>query len=381
LGLFRTSFVAEGIPDKFSNAHIAQPFMKKNRFIIIIVLILLSLALFLVLKPRSGTYGRGLQDFAISDTSNVTKIFLSDKQNRSITLTRVNEGSWRLNEKYSARKDGIDILLKTMLNLSVNSPVAKAARNNIIRMLAAKSVKVEVYQRVYRIDLFGRLQLFSHEKLTKTYYVGDVAQDNIGTFMIIEGSDEPFTTYLPGFRGFVSSRYTTLEEDWREHIIFHHRLPDIANINVAFGDIPEWSFEIDNPDNHGFKLKSTFSNQSVIDFDTTKIIEFLGSFANVRFEAFLNDLDKSKRDSITSSKPFYNILLTDRMGKTQTITTFKKLIGPDKKDAGGNLVNYDRERMYALVNDNKDLVLVQFFVFDRILKPLPFFLKGGTTGK
>jgi hypothetical protein len=351
--------------------------MKKNRFIFIVVLILMGVALFFVIRSRPGTYSPGMQDFAISDTSNVTKIFLSDKKNRNITLTRVNEGTWRLNDKFIARKDGIDIMLKTMLNLSVKSPVSNLARNNVIRRLAAKSVKVEIYQHVYRIDLFGRIKLFPHEKLTKTYYVGGVTQDNIGTFMILEGSEQPFITYLPGFRGFISSRFTTLEEEWREHILFHHRLPDIANISIAFGDNPEWSFSLDNPDNRGFKLTSAVSRQPVPDFDTAKVIEFLGSFANVRFEAFLNDLDKAKRDSITSSRPFYQISLTDRSGKTLTVTTFKKLPTPGQTDINGDLISFDKERMYALVNDNKDLVFVQFFAFDHILKPLPFFLKGG----
>lgn len=351
--------------------------MKKNLYIIIIVFILLFIALYFVMKPASGTYGRGLQDFAINDTTNVTKIFLTDKKNRSITLTRVNEGAWRLNDKYPARKEGIDILLKTMLNLSVKAPVPKAARNNIIRLLASKSVKVEVYQRVFRINLFGRMQLFPHEKLTKTYYVGDVAQDNIGTFMIMDGSDEPFVTYLPGFRGFVSSRYTTLEEDWREHIIFHHRLPDIARISITSGEHPEWSFAIDNPDNRQFRLTSAINGQTISDFDTVKVIEYLGSFGNIRFEAFLNDLTNERRDSIISSRPFYQISLTDRKGKTYTITTFKRSSVPGQKVVDGEQVNYDKDRMYALVNDNKDLVLVQFFVFDHILKPLPYFLKDG----
>jgi len=350
--------------------------MKKNLSIIIVVIILLCIAIFLVLKSGSGTYGSGMQDFAVSDTTNITKIFFSDKKNRNITLTRVNEGIWRLNEKYMARKEGVDIMLKTLLNISVKAPVPKTARNNVIRRLAAKSVKVEIYQRVYRIDLFGRVQLFPHEKLTKTYYVGDVAQDNIGTFMIIEGSEEPFITYLPGFRGFVSSRYSTLEEDWREHIIFHHRLPDIANVKIAFGDNPEWSFSLDNIDNRGFKLISEVSSQPVADFDTAKVIEFLGSFANIRFEAFLNDVDKAKRDSITSSRLFYQISLTDRTGKTFIVTTFKKQAPAGQMDNQGKPLAYDHERMFALVNDNKDLVFVQFFVLDHILKPLPYFLKN-----
>ena len=348
--------------------------MKKNRPVIIIALLLLIVAAFFVLRPESGTYRRELKDFAVSDTSNITRIFLADKRNQSITLTRVNEGSWRLNNKYPVRKDGIDIMLKTMLNLSVKSPVPQAARNNIIRLLAASSVKVEVYQRVYRIHL-GNLQLFAHEKLTQTYYVGSATQDNIGTYMLMKGSSEPFVTYLPGFRGFVSTRYTAKEEDWREHVIFRNKLPDIASISIDFGDNPDWSFTLRNPDNRSFSLSSAINGKPFTDFDTLKVIDFLSSFHNIRFEAFLNDIDKSRRDSIRSTKPFYRISLTDRTGTTQTVTTFKRKPSPDQRDIYGNQVTYDHDRMYALVNDDKDLVLVQFFVFDRILRPLPAFAK------
>lgn len=348
--------------------------MKKNRPVIIVALLLLLVAAYLLLRPGSGTYSRALKDFAVSDTSNITKVFIADKKNRSVTLSRINQGSWRLNNKYLVRRDGIDIMLKTLLNLSVKSPVPQAARNNIIRMMAANAVKVEVYQRVYRIHM-GSLLLFPHEKLTKTYYVGAVTQDNIGTYMLMEGSSEPFVTYLPGFRGFVSSRYTALEEDWREHIIFRSKLPDIASISIDFGDNPDWSFTLRNPDNRSFFLASASTGKPVSKFDTLKVIDFLNSFHNIRFESFLNDLDKDRRDSIRSTKPFYRISLTDRTGKTQTVTTFKRKPSPDQRDIYGDQVTYDHDRMYATINDGKDLVLVQFFVFDRILRPLPAFGK------
>lgn len=348
--------------------------MKKNLPVIIVALILLLVAAYFVLRPESGTYSRGLNDFAVSDTSNITRIFLADKRNHSITLTRINEGAWRLNNKYPARKDGVDMMLKTMLNLSVKSPVPQAAHNNIIRLLSTSSVKVEIYQRVYRIHL-GNLMLFPHEKLTKTYYVGSATQDNIGTYMLMKGASEPFVTYLPGFRGFVSSRYTAKEEDWREHVIFSNKLPDIASISIDFGDNPDWSFTLKNPDNRSFALTSAVTGKPVTDLDTLKVIDFLSSFHNIRFEAFLNDIDKSKRDSIRSTRPFYRIALTDRTGKTQTITTFKRKPSPDQRDIYGGPVSYDHDRMYAVVNDDKDLVLVQFYVFDRILRPLPAFGK------
>jgi len=42
----------------------------------------------------------------------------------------------------------------------------------------------------------------------------------------------------------------------------------------------------------------------------------------------------------------------------------------------GSTVFFDRDRMYALINDDEDFVLIQYFVFDKILRPLSFFTRG-----
>jgi hypothetical protein len=44
-------------------------------------------------------------------------------------------------------------------------------------------------------------------------------------------------------------------------------------------------------------------------------------------------------------------------------------------DDFGNAAPYDRDRLYALVNDGKDFTLVQYFVFDKILRPMSFFMR------
>ena len=35
----------------------------------------------------------------------------------------------------------------------------------------------------------------------------------------------------------------------------------------------------------------------------------------------------------------------------------------------------DPERLYALINDDKDFVLIQYYVFDRILRTINYFIK------
>ncbi|MCD4746625.1 MAG: hypothetical protein K8R58_10025, partial [Bacteroidales bacterium] len=166
--------------------------MKKNKLIIIITIILAVIAVILIYSHSKGTFKSELKNFAINDTTNITKIYMVDKKNQSVLLERINAGEWKLNNNYKVRKSGINMLLKTMLNIIPKAPVPKSAHNKTVALLASSSIKVEIYQMVYRIDLFNTIKLFPREKLTKTYYVGNVTQDNIGTFMLMENSSVPF---------------------------------------------------------------------------------------------------------------------------------------------------------------------------------------------
>jgi hypothetical protein len=346
--------------------------MKKFRFTFIIILLLSVLAAILVMNSRKGTMRQRNNMFAVNDTSNVTKIFIADKQNNTVKLERVSAGDWKVNGKYAASADMVEIMLRTLISLDVKAPVSRNARNNIIRLMAAKSVKVEVYQRVYRINIFNWVKLFPHEKRTKTYYVGDATQDNMGTFMLMEGSENPYVVYIPGFRGFVATRYSSLDADWRDHGIFNSKLPEIKQVSITYSELPQQSFSITNNNNRNFVLTALLDNAPIQDFDTLKVIQFLGSFNRINFESFL-DLEKQKYDSIMATPPTFIMSLDDRVGKHFVLKGWHRKAGPGETDLEGNAVKWDRDRMYAQIEGSPDLVSIQYFVFDRILKPLAWF--------
>ncbi len=178
--------------------------MKKNRVIIIVVIILAAVAAVLLMQNRKGTLKYEMGEFAIADTASVTKIFMADMRGNQVLLTKAKPGHWLLNDNVKAGNESVDLLLKTMANIAVKAPVPKKSYNSVIKRLATNSIKVEIFQNKYRIDLFNSIRLFPHEKLTKVYYVGNPTPDNMGTFMLLEGSEVPFVVYEPGFRGFVS---------------------------------------------------------------------------------------------------------------------------------------------------------------------------------
>lgn len=349
--------------------------MKKNRYFILAVLLLAVITAVLMLTRSETTFRRSLSDFAIDDTSNVTKIFMADKNNNTLKLTRIEPGKWMVDDTYPAEKQTVNMLLSTMLNLQVKAPVAFTARNNIIKQLAVNSVKVEIYQWKYRINLFGKIRFFPHERLTKVYYVGGATQSNRGSFMLMANSSEPFITYLPGLRGFVSPRYMPIEKYWRDYTVFRKNLPEIASVKLEFPADPEQSFLVKNDHNRKVELISLQDNREIPDFDTLRVMNFLTSFSKIDFEALVNDMDKHKKDSIVSSRPFHILTLTDTNGVNTTIKTYHKPSSPGDVDENGNPAPYDLDRLYALVDNGQDLTLIQFLVFDRILHPKSYYLK------
>ncbi len=344
--------------------------MKKNRLIIITTILLAIVSVLLIINNKKSTIKA---DFTVEEVSTITKIFMSDKLNNMVTLKKIDDLNWLLNDKYPARNDGIDMLLETFSQMRVREPVSIAGRNNVIKWLAAASIKVEIYQNKYRINLFNKIKLFPHEKLTKVFYVGGETQDNRGTFMLIEGSSEPFVVHIPGFRGFLSPRFNARESEWRNHTIYDLKISEIGSVKVEYPTAQDSSFEITRIDK-SFKVKKLRDNKLISPYDTVKVLDYMSGFTNINFEAFRNFLGKKVIDSLTSQPIMTIISVTDISGKVNKIFTYKKMAEPGSIDefTGKELI-FDRDRFYGLVNEGKDFVLLQYFVFDAILRTPEYF--------
>jgi hypothetical protein len=349
--------------------------MKRNKLLILIILILVMVLTALYLfDNKSGTFKDRENDFAVKDTASITKVFLADKKNRTILLERQPDGSWRLNTVYKARQSAINTLFETMKNITPKYPVPEKAHNTIVAQLAAQSVKVEVYQYAFRINLFSRVRLFPHEKLTKTYYVGGATADNMGTFMLMEGADVIFVTHMLGLRGFVTPRYSTLEKDWRDHAIFNTKLFHIQSITMDIPGDSQNSYRVVS-ENDQFSIYKLDDNEHVPEYDTLRLLNFLTGFSDIRYEALLDNLiDPVRKDSVISSPPKSIITLVDINNDSTSVKIYYKPNDEGAFDLEGNPYDYDIERLYASINEGRDFVLIQYYTFDKILRPLSFFI-------
>ncbi len=348
---------------------------KKNKLLLLLIALL---AIFIaVTNNNDSTLNDKESGFSIRDTASITKIFIADNSVNQSLLERTPHG-WMLNKKFPANKRSVDFLLETIKKLKVKAPVSKASRNNVVSRLAGSSTKVEIYQFVPRINFFNRLKLFYHEKRTKVFFVGGVTQNNLGTYMLMEGAKNPYIVYIPGFRGFVSVRFSPKPDDWKSHIVFNKNLADIKSVEIKNIKKPAQSFRVKVIDAMGNYNITKLSDGSVIsNYDTLKLLNFLTSFKDLRYESRLNNLlPPQKIDSILHTKPIYTITLTDTKNDTIRTIMYSKSRLPDAvTKAYEKLVPVDLDRFYGSINNGQDFVLMQYYTFDKVLRPLSYYEK------
>ncbi len=349
--------------------------MKKNRLAIIITSILIVIAAVLLWNNRYLTTLRGeAYDFTVRDTASVTRLFFADKSGNQVLLSKTDEG-WKVNDKYDAQPVMVDNMLYTLYKMRIKMPVSLASHDNVITRMAGTNTKVEVYQIVPRINLFNKIKLFPHEKLTKVFYIGDITQDNNGTYVLKEGADKAYIVHLHGFRGFISSRFSTNQEDWRDHKILSHNISDIASLKLEFNKDPENSFIINEKGRYSYEMKR-LSDNSDVNIDTIRVLNLLTSFGDVRFEAFLTDISQERRDSIINSPYLERLTITTKDGKEDVITTYNMRINASAFGFTENDWDDDPDHKYAYIKNNDELVMIQDFAFGKLLKPAEYYEKG-----
>lgn len=342
--------------------------MKRNRILIILTVIVVITGILFLLNRRYTTLDDAESGFAVEDTASITKIFMADKNNRSVLLEKEAPGRWILNGKYPAHNYNVSMLLRTIKDLTVRYPVPLAARDNVITRMATVARKVEIYQMSHRINLFNKIKLFPYEKLARVYYVGDATQDNMGTYIQMEGADQPYVVFLPSLRGFIYPRYSTDEDDWRDQTIFRTPLQDFASVEIQFMEEPEESFRVEADAEGNLYLYPAGSNEPV-GYDTLRMLQFVTAFKDIRYESVLNNkLDAEYIDSIASGPVAHYITLRERDGDEVVVRTYRKGGFAELYDEeGAALEPFDLDRLYAYLND-EDFVLIQYFVFDKVLR-------------
>jgi len=330
--------------------------MKKTHFILILILVLGVIAAVFALRTNRGTIKKELRDFAIQDTASIDRIFMVRKDMEQVTLTR-NGDHWLVNGSHVAREEAIDILLKTLNRIRVKSPVSKAAYNNVVTMLATRNTKVEVYRK---------------NKLIRTIYVGGPTQDQMGTYMMLEGSSAPFVVHMPGFVGYLSTRFFTNEAEWRSQNLFKTGFNELSRIEVHNNLNPQESFVIEKDPAGRLDLYQYTTGNRPARLDTVGVNFFLSHFERFGYEFRADSMPPARRDSLEVAVPMRTLKVSSTSGAHVQIDAHQRYANGKLNFEGEPLI-WDDERMYAWVN-RKEWVVIQYYTYQKMFRDYSEFL-------
>lgn len=328
---------------------------KKTGFYSLILLTAVVLTFFLVLKKKNEkTFTEKDTAFAIEKVETIGKVYMADLSNNEVRLDKLSDGSWQVNGKYIAREDQIDLLMSTLRKISVRHPVSRAAHNNIVKDMATQNTRVEIY------DL--------DNKLIKSFLVGSPAADSKGNYMKLDKSDFLFVVQIPGFDGHLGSRFFLDEKEWRSRAIFKYDFNEIIEIKVDYAEDLSNSFVVKKIKRDSITVNPINGSAMKGYTDPRALAAYVNYYTDIHAEAFLNEYPG--KDTVLATKPYVTITVKDFSGNSNDVNIYRKKVGKRTKmqiDTEGNPLEFDTERSYATINGGKDFVLIQDFVFGKLL--------------
>lgn len=333
--------------------------MKKNLILFVVLALLAGVAFYMFSNDKKSTISSNpLSNFAIEDTSSVTKIYISDKVSGTALLTKDASGTWMINEKYRAKEQSVRILLEAFKNIMVKGPVPEKMKHTIISNAAGTGKKIEIYTN-------------DSEVPEKIWISAGNTSDHHGDYFILEIpgegiSPEPFVVDMPMFSGYLSARFFTFENDWRYSGVFNYPDLEFQEVTVTQNDFPNRSFKVQKDSQQNLIVSNPITGEVINQIDTSRTRDYLLLYKKVHLETHDSHLDQNKVDSILARTPDWTITVKEMDGSLNIMDMYHTPGNGKYHDFEGNPLKYNQDVLYGC-RRNGELVKLQYAA---VFKPL-----------
>jgi hypothetical protein len=335
--------------------------MKKNSTLLLIIAVLVmgAIAFWVMKTDDSKGGGQAMSDFAFENTDEIDRIIITEINGNSANLERKGE-IWTVNKDFRARPENVELLLKTFRGITVQSAVSDELKKNVVANMAARHKKVEIFQ---------------NGSLAKTYYVGSPTKDHYGTFMLLEKdgkkSTEPYVMHIPGFNGFLESRFFAYINDWKYSGVFIYDPLAIQEIKVEFTESPESSFIISQFDKK-VGLKS-IDGADIKEFNNSLVQNYILNYEKIFYNK-VAELTGNEIDSILNLAPTYSIQVTSNGEKNKVDFFLKKIDNPTIDLVTGKENPWDENYIYGIREGEKEVLIFQYYALGNVFSRLQYFI-------
>jgi hypothetical protein len=253
------------------------------------------------------------RDFIVP-REDIHKVFVAHKSLTPYTLDRKGD-SWYYNgDEFKISEFVIPTILSVFDRTQVNHIPPGPAVDNIVHSMRRGGIKVQ---------LFGK-----NDKLLKTMYVGSDVADGNGTYMLLEGSNQPYAMELKNLTGGFRHRFMITEDRMRSRVIVQQKPENIESVGVRYPSDDSQSWRADRTAS-GFSLSHPSGDKPTITAEAAKIDAYLHTLDRIALEGW--DLRNKTQDSIAQIEPFAEITIDVKEGRDQVIKLipFRDFIDPE----------------------------------------------------
>ncbi len=283
----------------------------KRLTILLFVLLVALLSIFLIKKKNTDTSTEQVREqmkFHVDDIDKVYKIFISERNEKPVLLTRAEKG-WMMDGKYPVNRFVMDGILDVLEHVRVRYIPSSSEVDSHIPILSAKGIKVEVYDEA--------------DNNLLTYYIGGVTQTEKGTHFYKEGGDRSYVMEMPYGEVNIRQRFSINYDDWKTRLIFKDKVEEIKSVHVNYPRSPSHGFYLKH-DEGKYSIRPSREDQPIITRPLRDDVfeKYLVNFKGVHYVSYLNKA--TIRDSIVAQTPFMETQLVNTKNDTFGLVLWPK---------------------------------------------------------
>ncbi len=320
---------------------------------VITALMLGTIAAVIYWSNPFSTFSAREREFAVEEVEEIDKIKLTTNVDQ-LTLEKQGE-MWRVNGAFEVRSRAMLVLIDALANLQAEAPVSKKQLPRIQEHLLEEGIRVQIFKGRREFKSF----IVSRKDFTEK------------TYMLMEGAALPYQVHIPAFAGQVATLFQIDQNYWRSPMVFDIKPQEIEQVNVQYPDNTSDGFKLNATANGYYTLENN-SGDEVESVNDERIARYLAFFQAVKYEKILEGSNEHLRDSLMKATPWVHIQVTSHGGDVSTLEVFRKPAS-GKKDAFGQVSEFDLDKAYALLNSSEEIIQIQYFVFDPIFKEIDYF--------
>jgi len=282
--------------------------MKRNLFLFLLFLVLAWLSYSLVSSEKGNSISLSDRAFTVENIDDVHKVFVADKNQNPITLTR-SGNHWLLDNKHQVKVGAINGVLSVLEKARVKFIPSKNATQNIIKGIAKYGIKVEAYDK-------------NDKKLT-SYYIGGNTPDERGTYFLMENAEQPYVLELPFEESILREKFARRYLEWRDYTIFREDESKIKELSVEYPKAQTNSFRIIKDNGYQVLPFNAMAANSKKKTNQKLVESYLKDYRFLVAEYIENE--HPRKDSISQILPFCHITIKYDDGGSKDLKLFPVL--------------------------------------------------------